>query len=363
LPDKHLIADKICAIDSSVLKRGGKKAPAFKAPIGVAVTISGCDEFKSSYTNGIDSLLKKYSRRRDCHVYSSSGIMKLFNNPAESDHFFEDLFALLVPYIERVDFCYTYFTKDQTSMNVSIYGNGPTPVNCLSPIKLIEQHLLNSYPHLCAWQFLDSVPSSKSMPIYVDMFQSETTQAWLKVRSATGFSVFSKGDECNAFISVADMFLKIINNRLFKARKGLYPDDIEGILRELPSKVFTHFLGYKYLSNIVPTFPRQIDLREKMKHPMIFLMKEPKNAAVPNEAYEDSPLWRCMKNYAFNADGCVKFFNAEHDHSLLKEGDVITYSGPESERAAKIIQRTGYPVTIMPPEKLLSDHYYRKIQH
>ncbi len=289
--------------------------------------------------------------------------MKLFNHPAESDRFFEDIFALLVQHIDRIDFCYTFFTKEQESSKISIYCNGQTPVQNLLPIKLIEKHLFNSYPHLCAWRFLESNPSYRSVPIHVDMFQSEITSAWLKVRAMPGFHVFSKGDECNAYISTADMLLKLINNRLFRARKGLYPEDIQSVLSELPLKITSHFLGLKYLSNMVPSFPRQIDFTDKMGHPMIFLLKEMRHVDVTNEAYENSPLWRCMRNYAYRFDGCVKFFNAERDYSLLKEGDAMTYSGPESEKVARTIEKTGYPVKTLPPEKLLSEYHYRKIHH
>ena len=347
--------ETICAVDSGLFMRGGFKKAVFKAPFGVAVTISDYPNYKILYNQVLGKLFKKYGRPREKYVYSASGIMSLFNNPAESDDFFEDFFKEIVDSIKHLDVFYTYFPKNQPQ-SISIYGKGQTPVEELSPIKFIENKLNNAYPHCCTWRYIEAHPEFKENPIFLDHFQSEVTLAWFTIQHLPNVFVFLKGDECNCGISTADIILKIINNRLYRSRKGLYPDHLKGILPEVADRLTSHFLGLKYLPYLVPIFPKKINIDDKIKHPVIYLIREPGSFAASRRVSEASPLWNCIQNFAFQLDGCAKFFDPNTDFRKMKEGDFMTYMGPEGEKAASIYVKMGYKVKIIPPEKILSEY-------
>jgi len=348
----------ICAVDSVLFMRGGLKKPVFKAPLGVAVTISDYEDFKITYDQTLQKLFEQYSLNREKYVYSASNIMSLFSNLAESDQFFEDFLKEIVPSIRHLDIFYSYFPKNQQS-SISIYVEGPTPVERLTPIKFIERKLLNAYPHYCVWKYVDAHPEFKDVPVFVDHFQSEVTLAWLTIQNLHNIFVFLKGDECNCAISTADVMLKVINNRLYRKRKGLYPDDLKEILPELNNKITSHFLGPKYLNYLKPRFPKQIKVDEKIKHPIIYLIREPNSSAVSRKAVEYSPLWNCIQNFAFQLDGCAKFFDPATDFRRIREGDIMTYLGPEGQRAALLYSKMGYKIKVVPPEKILSEYVYK----
>lgn len=347
--------DTVSAIDSGIFERGGFRKALFKAPLGVAVTLDNYADYKKFYDKTLAELFKKHGRNREKYVYSASGIMSLFNNPAESDEFFENFFKAVASRIKHLDIFYTYFPKNQPP-SISIYGRGQTPVETLSPIKFIENKLINAYPHNCAWRFVETHSEFKDNQIFLDHFQSEVTQSWFALQNLPNIHIFLKGDECNCAISTADILLKIINNRLFRAKKGLYPNDLEDILPEVSDRLTSHFLGAKYLQYLVPVFPKQINFEDKIKHPIIYLLREPESPIVTRKVSESSPLWACIQNLAFQYDGCVKFFDPNTDYKKIKPGDIMTYMGPEGEKAASIYLKMGYKVKVIPPEQILSEY-------
>jgi len=349
------VKNMVSAIDASVFERGGYRKALFKAPLGVAVTLDDYADYKKFYDKTLAELFKKYGRNREKYVYSASGIMSLFNNPAESDEFFEGFFKAVAPRIRHLDVFYTYFPKNQPT-SISIYGKGQTSVETLSPIKFIENKLINAYPHNCAWRFIETHSEFKDNQIFLDHFQSEVTQSWFALQNLPNIHIFLKGDECNCAISTADILLKIVNNRLFRAKKGLYPDDIKNALPEVSNRLTSHFLGAKYLPYLVPVFPKQINFEDKIKHPIIYLLREPESSIVTKKVSESSPLWACIQNLAFQLDGCVKFFDPNTDYRKIKPGDIMTYMGPEGEKAASIYLKMGYKVKVIPPEQILSEY-------
>jgi len=296
------VKNMVSAIDASVFERGGYRKALFKAPLGVAVTLDDYADYKKFYDKTLAELFKKYGRNREKYVYSASGIMSLFNNPAESDEFFEGFFKAVAPRIRHLDVFYTYFPKNQPT-SISIYGKGQTSVETLSPIKFIENKLINAYPHNCAWRFIETHSEFKDNQIFLDHFQSEVTQSWFALQNLPNIHIFLKGDECNCAISTADILLKIVNNRLFRAKKGLYPDDIKNALPEVSNRLTSHFLGAKYLPYLVPVFPKQINFEDKIKHPIIYLLREPESSIVTKKVSESSPYGRAFKTWPFNSMG------------------------------------------------------------
>lgn len=349
----------VCGIDSNVFERGGVKFPLFKAAWGVGVTIPKYEVFKTLYSKTLGELLEKSGKKRSRIIYSSSAIRGIFNNPALANNFLDTLFKKLTPAISHIDIFYTWFPPGKPK-SISIHGVGQAPVTSLPPIEFIEQKLLHPYPHICAWQYVKNHAESTKTQIFLDHFQGELTPAWLEIANLPNISVFLKGDECNFAIATADLALSVINRRLLKepssGRRGLYPEHLKEILQEFAdNQIHTFFLGQKFLMNIAPISPTPIALEEKIKHPIIFLVRE-RQPLVTRYAVENSPLWCSLSNLACKMDGTIKLFDAEKDSKLIQQGvDFMCCMGPEGKKAIECYQLMGFKVKILDSNKVLTE--------
>jgi hypothetical protein len=169
--------------------------------------------------------------------------------------------------------------------------------------------------------------------------------------------IFPHGDETHPGISIADIAAKVVNRRLFNRarggmRAGLYPEDLAHVLAEFEeARRSFHFLGEKYLSFMYPLNPlAKIPIEEKLKHPVIFLVREP--SGLGREAYENSPAWNALSDMAYDLDGTLKLFTPESDHRRIRPGDYLVYVGERGKQIGQELRSLGYEVSLLSSDEV-----------
>ena len=89
------------------------------------------------------------------------------------------------------------------------------------------------------------------LEMHIDGFRSKYTKGWDVVKSKASTKIFYKGDECNPFITCADIIAFLVDAMLDKGRLKLFPEDVKSVLR--PYKFDTTVL---FLTHIAKTTVR-----------------------------------------------------------------------------------------------------------
>ena len=349
----------VVGVDAGTFIRGGRTTPLFKAVWGVVVSFKDHEKLKTEYNQLIDTLLNKNGKSRTRRVYSSYRIGTLFEDPAEAYQFREDFLCGILPFINTLDICYSYFLEGKPD-EITLYDapSSRVPHERIKPIRFIERILAQSYPHICARQYVMSryVRESTNISIYIDNFQSEVTKSWLDLRKIENIYVLPKGDECNVAISIADICLRAINNRLYKVSGGLTPEDLDSVIPELSKpKLYTHFLSEASLYSIKPIYKTPIRLDNHLKHPIIFIQGE-ESEFTRSRFVQQSPLMDMISNMAYSVDGCVKSFSPERDRDYIRDGDYFVYLSGKGKEELQILRNLGYDVNIVGPNDIMRDY-------
>lgn len=339
---------EVCGIDSGEYARTGSLGGTFKAPLGGSITIPNYSAFKKCYDEVLDDLFKKHEKQRRRRVYSNALISRLFDDVTQAWKFADEFINRLEPVISQFDIYYTYFTKNRPAV-VKCYGTRKTPVQEFTPIEFIEKILNNSYPHLCAWEHSINNPQFSGF-YFLDHFQADTTYAWQQIATNPNLYGFVGGDESNPAISVADIFTTVVNNRLYRERKGLWPEDIISVFPEIKNeKLKVCFMADACLSQMIPLEDRKIILN--LKHPIVFILRE-ESIFLKKEFLAETPLMDAVYNLAYAVDGTIVYFDAKRHGKLVKDGDYIIWIGPQGESASKIFLNLGLRVNILGPDDL-----------
>jgi hypothetical protein len=95
----------------------------------------------------------------------------------------------------------------------------------------------------------------------------------------------------------------------------------------------------------------KIPIEEKLKHPVIFLVRE--QSGLGREAYENSPVWNALSDMAYDLDGTLKFFTPESDHRRLAPGDYLVYVGERGKQVGQELRSLGYEVSLLSSDEVI----------
>lgn len=333
--------------DEATVAIDGKEflRPAFRGVYGVAVRLDSGRKFKSLYDRTIDDLCKKYKLKRQFSVYKSFRVLSELGYP-NGPNFIQDFFEQVKDSLE-IDAYYTTIPSTKVP-KVQKYGAHRTAMEQISPVEFLKE-LSSSYPHCCAWRYVNDHVEDTMTPIMIDHFEGELTDAWRAIRSLPNIKIFPAGDECNCYISTADFITKLIDLSLYKSRMKLY---VDGISKSLPKKLRNiRFLDQ--LKFLAPISKEKIDISSKIAHPIVFLLKEGLYSEVVGPAKEKDVLWnspliaRVLK-MAYDLDGCAKSFDINIDQKLIRKGDIFIYLGPKGREMGKYLVKLGYEIKLIP---------------
>ncbi len=361
---------RIIAIDSKSIKRtwegmdGTKKL--FHGLLGVSLSVFHLKNFKESYEKLLNGLFDKYHIPKEEHVYKSAQIFSIFSGrPYVADYFLKDFSAEMLQIKDlRFNIFFTTletkpliqekleregktsapddFQNLQSRRIVPIYGedSGVETVTIPELLNKIE----NYYPIVCAWK-LTNITKMKGQYLLVDFFEGEESRAWHELVTDNTVNTVAKGDNCNCYISAADMILRTIDRQLEKSHKFLVENDLWDIVLSLTSEHPTNINIIRVwnpdLHYIKPVKPIQIQPKFFVKHPIIFVFNENDTKGEKKEI-ENSPLMRQLFDRAYESNGGIIFYESGFSTNLMKDGDWFVSYGKKGFETYKRLKKMGY---------------------
>lgn len=193
--------------------------------------------------------------------------------------------------------------------------------------------------------------------IFIDNFSSKATVAWDELISIKSPRIFPRGDECNTFISFADIIAFLTDAKLYSAQpeyRKLTPQNVEQVWSNYSFEVDCRFLDYGLYSKYKWYNNDHIDTRPYLAHPIVFLLIDemgqtefrskilpPSQTELPSEkpkkfreVIQRMPPYHAALIYAYSLGGSVQFFDKFIDADKITDGDVVVYVGEASKKTA-----------------------------
>ncbi len=333
----------ITAFDSKDFKRSNKIGELkFFSPLGCGVRITKPKEFQALYIEKMHSLLKSFGISSVCGCLASSeffptaGYSKTYR---ASDELLKSIQSL----IDTVYISYMILPSATIpKVEVGGYRCPKKEINTFDFLRTLSTY----FSYITAWKYL-GVEGRKSEQILIDGFRGKTTIAWEDIIGKTTPIVYPHGDECNVYISTADMVASLTDKKLYDNYLRLTPEDVTSVWKEYSFKVEVHFLDPNILHKIRWVDDEPIDVHRFFAKPTIFIKAdgyktdEIKKLAV----YPDATL------LARKLNGCLQGFDKETDTEKIKDGDIFIYAGKDAEANATTLKDI-YDIQIMPFKEL-----------
>jgi len=195
----------------------------------------------------------------------------------------------------------------------------------------------------------------RDLQLYMDAFRSRHTKAWKMITDALSPRVFMRGDECNPFISCADIVAFLTDVKLYKAHRRLEPHDIREVWSGYGFETTVRFFDGRNMPYYTWRSDDMIDFSGYLARPVVFLAiddiesgmrdgpgagddepvdhmdADPERPRRFNRVIKESDVYHGALRYASDKGGCVKIFSRREDLGLVRDGDVFVYVGARSK--------------------------------
>lgn len=335
-----------------------EKKRVFLSQLGVGVTVPEPKEFVEIYVEASQSLRQKFDLDYAAPFFSST-VLKHHLDPAEAAAFACQLVSRVQDHIESVHCSYIAPLALETP-SIEVGGIGCVKQR-IPVIRFIEELGLSfSYLTALSYVWMHDDVDFNAMEMYIDAFRSKRTKAWDVVKSKGPLKIFYRGDECNPFISCADIIAFHLDELLAAKKLKLFPDKVKQVFNHYKFDTTSWFFDSSSRNYYRWQTDQTIDLSSRLARPAIFLSidqfttvgsrgqendvqasLDEMTAGKPRKydfALRQSPAYQAVLKYAYQKNGCVKLFNPNEDKGNVKSGDVFVYAGPDSERISKILQ-------------------------
>jgi hypothetical protein len=316
----------------------------FRGVIGVALTFNRPRNFIEDYPNIMTKLKKDFNFETELDVLKSYRIMSSLGKE-RGNNFMNKYLEEIKKYLSEFTVFFTTIPSTKIP-EIKKYGRDNGGVESKTPVDFLKE-LSSSYPHCCAWRLLkDSKFNSKTL-LLLDFFQGEVTKAWDEIKNHSQIKVGT--DDTNPFIASADILTKFVDNQLYTTKGGLRISDIKACFSKYmePKVVFLDDLQF-----IVPIRREKIDVRQMLMHPSVFILKEGINSKTmgnvsEKDIIEASPAFQKILNFSYKRNAYYKFFNAQTDINLVKEGDYFIYLGEEGQKTGNYLKSLQYKINVL----------------
>lgn len=315
---------------------------AFYTALGSGVVFKNEYVFNKAYYDIIDELAENFKIAHTRHFYCSTDIKKRMDG---GDHraveFCEELFRHIQDYIEFLFVSYAIFPPSRLP-SIRVGGNQCPAKDIPTPV-FLRNYLPQMFPHLTAWEFTNRHRYA-DFSIHLDSFQSKQTLAWRELTERIKPEIFTHGDECNPYISVADIAAFLTDTRLSASRLRLDPRNIIEVWDDMNFSTQVRFIDEKVLSKVKWQSDINIDLSSYLSHPVVFLMVETPFAlksegggkGIPrfNEIVKENEVYDAAVKMAQEIGGSVQFFDKDMDRQKIRDNDILVYIGRGMEELA-----------------------------
>jgi len=327
----------------------------FYSPLGLGVLYKDSENFVKTYVDETRSLSDSFNLPLGLPIYCST-VVKNQLGLRKAIPFCDQLVKKITKFIDLIHVSYVILPPKEIE-SVSV-GGDRCPVEEVQTSKFLRI-LCHMFSYISAWNFLGK-RRDEEFDLLLDSFVSKYTPAWYDLIGRIKPKVFQHGDECNPFISCADLFAFLTDAKLYSNKLRLEPDNVKEVWKDHDFEVETRFLDEKILSKYKWVRQDHIDIKDYIVHPVVFLLvdeieklgvsreitvpdsrgvyTEVELTAKPRKFHEVirkmEPYYAAIK-YAFQLGGSMQFYDRYIDSDKVRDGDVLIYIGQDSSRIAK----------------------------
>jgi hypothetical protein len=321
---------QIVAFDSGDFSRrkkvNGGREIVFFTPLGVGISVDvkSVEKFKSAYLNACKKLAADFNVPTRRVVYSHAGLWKEIGH-RRAVPFCDNVIKEVQKFIDLVFVSYVVLPSDEVK-SVPVGGYG-CPIEDI-PTMTFLRNLSPMFSYITAWSYTGRHMKEEHAYL-LHNFSSKLTKAWQDLIDHTSPKIFPKGDECNPFISVADMFAYLTEKKLWDAKLWLEPNNIGKVWGDYEFEVEVRFLDENVLSKYRWFSQEPIDTVNYLARPMVFLDIEGISVSkVTGDPYVSAAA------YAFLKGGGFQGFDEGIDAGKIRDGDVYAYAGEKAKERA-----------------------------
>lgn len=222
--------------------RQGRRKPGRSSQLGIGVTIPEPEVFAERYVEASQNLQKEFDLDYATPFFSST-CLKDHLNIFEAADFANRLVSMVQEHIESVH-C-SYIALPTTGAAHVEVGDVRCAKQQMPAVKFIDS-LGPMFSYLTALSYIWEHKGSNfgDLEMHIDSFRSRHTKGWSIVKKTAPIKVFYKGDECNPFISCADIIAFLVDDTLVAKRLRLFPDDIKSTLESYRFGKTVHFFWF-----------------------------------------------------------------------------------------------------------------------
>lgn len=375
---------KIAAFDAKQYQRVKKTwnpdtnreetATTFTSQLGVGVTVSEPEEFARLYIRTSQDLKEEFDLDYSTPFFSSA-CLNDYLNVIEAGKFAKKLVLEVQDLIESVH-CSSILLPVAEMPRVTV-GGIKCPRESVLTVRFIEG-LAPAFSYITAlgyvWRHKDT--DLEGLEMHIDAFSSKHTTAWDIVRKKTSVKVFYKGDECNPFISCADIIAFLVDNTLAVQRMQLNDEEVRRALDPYSFDTSVWFADRNSLPYYTWKMNKTINLAGYLKRPIVFLAIDRLTTNNPSQEQDEpaegrrrkpdsltrrTELYQAALRRAYHEDGCMKLFNPTDDRALIRSGDIFIHAGPDSERIASLLREMADIRVLSGLEAILSEKVDKRL--
>jgi hypothetical protein len=335
----------IIACDATNYERW-KPDTRFNALIGASIQTDSLQAFKDNYDKSMDKFFDKNHLTRQKKVYCSSQLAALFYDKLGLGHeeykeALEKLVNNLVKDVNVTVFHASCNTRRCPQVNVFLEEAIMGKMQQVPTMEFLRDWLSQYYVYISAWKLTKCLNSSNCKNILLDGFKGPISYAWNELVQNHRVEVVNLGDECNAYVSTADLVARYVNEALGSSK--LTQENIEQL--NISAKGFhVHYCFQTDLRNIVPIYEgaacktgRQINVPTYWRKPTVYILKEGSDVIKEdNDWLHKSTFYNIVCDLAFQMDGCVKFFDKNEDKAFAPNDKFVYYGSKGKEKAEQI---------------------------
>lgn len=361
----------LVAFDAKQFRRGnyisvqegtnqGPRYRGFNTHLGVGVSIDEPKGFAQCYTDTNRILAKSFKIERNMPFFSSTQLKQILGFP-KAISFADQLITYMQKQISSIHCSYVILPPSKIpAVNVSGLQSHAVKM----PTNLFISNLGPMFSYLTAHSYLwmNGYKDTRDLELHIDAFRSKSTKAWNKITSAISPKVFARGDECNPFISCADIVAFLTDAKLYSQHLKLNTNDIKQAWQGYNFDVTVQFFDKNNLQYYSWKSEEIINPSPYMARPIIFLAidnielegydiyddAEKDSSTDPrrfNRIIKNSPVYDAVSHLAFQKGGCLKLFSKSEDLALVRDGDIFVYVGTDSAKIGKTLQ-DGYDIQV-----------------
>jgi len=335
--------NKVIAFDSKEYSRSSAAGEVkFYTPLGCGITVSKEEEFNHLYAEKLHELATNFKIEKCGGGFSPAEYIQKIG-PAKTVSLSDQLLKSVQDLIESAYFSYVILPPKETpTVEVGGYKSPKKEIPTFEFLRKLSVY----FSYVTAWKYL-GIEGRENEKILIDGFHGKRTPAWDDIVAKTSPKIYPHGDECNPFISTADIISFLTNKKLYDNYLHLTPENIKQVWNGYSFSTDIHFLDKNILSKIRWYSDEHIDLSSYYARPVVFLKADGYRIEKLKEldVYPEATILARQRN------GCVQGFDKDLDSSKIRDGDIFVYAGEESRKIANTLKDI-YAIEILPFKEL-----------